>query len=274
MMLEDHAGDIIHKARTTAKVPLATAATAAGLSPAELERLEATGACEQKPDWNALASVLGLHGSKLEAVAHGWLPQPPELRRWRELRPITTTQGGNTVNCYLLWDPSTRSAALFDTGWNLAPIQELIEENRLELKYLFLTHSHQDHVAALKILQITWPNVVLFFGPLNQCPALNKLLTGFMTLGSLCISARETPGHSEDGVTYVINNFLGNPSPVAMVGDCLFAGSMGRGFQSAKLLKQKVQKHILSLPAETLLCPGHGPLTTVAQEKAQNPFFP
>ena len=93
-------------------------------------------------------------------------------------------------------------------------------------------------------------------------------------MGSLSISARETPGHSEDGVTYVIANFPGNQPPAAIVGDCLFAGSMGRGFQSAKLLKQKVQKHILRLPAETLLCPGHGPLTTVAQEKAHNPFFP
>ena len=212
--------------------------------------------------------------AKLEAVAHGWLPQPPELGRWQELRQITTTQGGNTVNCYLLWDASTRSAALFDTGWNMAPIQAVIEENRLELKYLCLTHSHQDHVAALKILQITWPNATLFFGPLNQCPALGKLLAGFTTLGNLCISARETPGHSEDGVTFVITNFPGNPPPAAIVGDCMFAGSMGRGFQSAKLLKQKVQKHILSLPSEALLCPGHGPLTTVGQEKAHNPFFP
>jgi glyoxylase-like metal-dependent hydrolase (beta-lactamase superfamily II) len=58
-----------------------------------------------------------------------------------------------------------------------------------------------------------------------------------------------------------------------VVGDTIFAGSMGRGNQSWELAKQAVKEQILSLPSDTLLCPGHGPLTTVAEEKAHNPFF-
>ena len=60
---------------------------------------------------------------------------------------------------------------------------------------------------------------------------------------------------------------------VAIVGDALFAGSIGRGNQSWELARQKVREQIFSLPPDTLLCPGHGPLTTVAEEKAHNPFF-
>ena len=60
---------------------------------------------------------------------------------------------------------------------------------------------------------------------------------------------------------------------MAMVGDAIFAGSMGRGNQSWDLAKDKVRENIFSLPPETLICPGHGPLTTVADEKANNPFF-
>jgi len=57
------------------------------------------------------------------------------------------------------------------------------------------------------------------------------------------------------------------------VGDAIFAGSIRRGNQSWDLAKQKVREQILTLPPETLICPGHGPLTTVAEEKAHNPFF-
>ena len=60
---------------------------------------------------------------------------------------------------------------------------------------------------------------------------------------------------------------------VEFVGDSIFAGSMGRGNQSWELARQKVREQILTLPPDTLVCPGHGPLTTVAEEKEHNPFF-
>ena len=59
----------------------------------------------------------------------------------------------------------------------------------------------------------------------------------------------------------------------SIIGDTIFAGSMATGFQSWDELKESVRGQIFSLPDDTLLCPGHGPLTTVAQEKAHNPFF-
>ncbi|MEJ7703226.1 MAG: MBL fold metallo-hydrolase [Geodermatophilaceae bacterium] len=83
-------------------------------------------------------------------------------------------------------------------------------------------------------------------------------------------SARLTAGHSAGGITYVIN---GLARPVAIVGDSLFAGSMGGGAVSySDAVRNNVEK-ILTLPDETIVCPGHGPLTTVGKEKRENPFF-
>ena len=70
---------------------------------------------------------MGLHPGKLEAIAGGWLPSVKDLGGWRELRCLTTTAGGMAVNCYLVWDEVSREAALFDTGWEAAPVAELAE---------------------------------------------------------------------------------------------------------------------------------------------------
>ena len=95
----------------------------------------------------------------------------------------------------------------------------------------------------------------------------------FIHLGSLRITHRDTPGHAEDGVTYIVGTWPEDAPHVAIVGDAIFAGSIGRGNQSWDVAKQKVREQILTLPPETLICPGHGPLTTVAEEKEHNPFF-
>src|SRR6267154_3410314 len=153
MNLEDHLGDIIGKAGTSANVPAEDAAAAAGLSIDEFSALEETGKLATRPNFQALAGKLGLHGAKLEGIANGWLPRKRDLSLWRELRQITTAGTGFKVNCYLIWDEVTREAALFDTGFEAQPIFDLIAENKLELKHLFITHTHADHVAALDPLR-------------------------------------------------------------------------------------------------------------------------
>ncbi len=92
-------------------------------------------------------------------------------------------------------------------------------------------------------------------------------------LGSLRIKHRETPDHAEDDVTCLIGNCPADAPQVAVVGDALIAGSIGRGNQSWDLARQRVREQILTLPLDALLCPGHGPLTTVAEEQTPNPFF-
>lgn len=273
MNLEDHLGDVLRKARMMNHVSPATAAAAAGLSEAELSALEDSGQFSKRPDFGRLAETLQLSAPKLEQLAQGWLPSGKELSRWRELRMFTTDDGGMAVNCYLVWDEATREAALFDTGWNARVILDAVAREKLQLRHIFITHSHHDHVAALAELRAAIPGIRVHSSsksaPLDQRNKPNECVQ----LGGLRITHRDTPGHAEDGVTYLIGNWPEDAPHVAIVGDAIFAGSMGGAPQHGALAKQAVREQVLSLPEDTLIGPGHGPLTTVREEKENNPFF-
>ena len=273
MTLEDHLGDIIRKGRLASGAAAKAAAEAAGLTEAELSALEETGRVTGTVHWLALGQVTGLNGDKLERISQGWLPAARDLSQWRELREITTIANDLAVHCYLIWDEGSREAALFDTGWDAAPIFQLIDEHGLNLQHLFLTHTHEDHVAGMAAVRARFPKVHFHTNAKSAPPQHRNRANDFTHLGSLRLTNRDTPGHAEDGVTYIVGNWPDDAPHVALVGDAIFAGSMGRGNQSWDLARQKVREQILTLPEETLLCPGHGPLTTVAEEKANNPFF-
>jgi hydroxyacylglutathione hydrolase len=271
--LEDHIGDIIRKARAMSGVSLEEAAQAAELSERELAALETSGQAGKEPNLPALAKLIGLNRAKLEAIANGWLPAEKDLSRWRELRCLTTTAETMAVNCFLVWDEVSREAALFDSGWDGRPILQVIADNQLQLRHFFITHSHTDHIAGLSVVRERFPKARLHSSsnsaPLDQRNRPND----FIHLGNLRITHRDTPGHAEDGASYIVGTWPDDAPHVAIVGDALFAGSIGRGNQSWEIAKQRIRDQIFTLPPETLICPGHGPLTSVAEEKAHNPFF-
>lgn len=274
MNLEDHPGDIIRKARTISNISTAVAAQSARISEGELAALEETGKSTGKINFTALAPLIGLNAAKLEGIANGWLPSTKDLSIWREIRVITTNgDDGLSVNCYLVWDEVTREAALFDTGLDAKPVLDIISSEQLQLKYIFITHSHWDHVEALPKIREAWPKVRIRSSSKNAPVDQRNKNAEIVHLGGLRVTHRETPGHAEDGVTYMIGNWQEDAPYLAVVGDAIFAGSMGNGNGAWDLAKQKVREQILSLPTETLICPGHGPLTTVAEEKEHNPFF-
>jgi glyoxylase-like metal-dependent hydrolase (beta-lactamase superfamily II) len=273
MNLEDHLGDIVRKARKAANVSAEEAAKAAGISTDELSALENSGRSSKPLNYPALAQALHLSAPKLESIAKGWLPSPKDLSTWRELRVISTEQGGNTVNCYLVWDEVSREAALFDTGWTAEPIFKIIDAEQLQLRHLFLTHTHEDHVAAMGAIRERFPKILIHTDSKSAPPQHKNRRNDCVHVGSLRVTNRETPGHAEDGVIYLVGNFPEDAPHVGIIGDTIFAGSMATGFLSWDGLKERVRSQIFSLPSETLLCPGHGPLTTVAEEKEHNPFF-
>src|SRR5262245_16778712 len=135
MNLEDHLGDVIRKARAMSNVSPADAARAANLTEAALSALEDSGNVHGNPNFDALASVLSLNPFKLKKLAAAWNPTSKDLSLWRELRVVTTSAQGITVNCYLIWDEVSREAALFDTGWEADPILQLIQENQIILRH-------------------------------------------------------------------------------------------------------------------------------------------
>jgi glyoxylase-like metal-dependent hydrolase (beta-lactamase superfamily II) len=273
MNLEDHLGDIIRKARTINNVSTSAAANAAGISESELAALEETGKSSGKINFPALGKIIGLAPQKFEAIASGWLPSPKDLSVWREIRVITTSTDGLSVNCFLVWDEVTRDAALFDTGLDAKPILDCITAENLQLKHIFITHSHWDHVEALPKIREAWPKARIHSSSKNAPVDQRNKTAEIVHLGGLRVTHRDTPGHAEDGVTYMVGNWQEDAPLIAIVGDTIFAGSMGNGNGAWDLARQKIREQILSLPADTLICPGHGPLTTVAEEKANNPFF-
>ena len=273
MNLEDNLGDVIRKAAKAATVSHEAAALAAGLSIEELNAVVQTGQPNAKTNYAALAKALKLNASKLEGIAQGWTPAPKDTSAWREFRMITTEGDGMTVNCYLVWDEITREAALFDTGFSAEPVFKILDEEKLQLKHLFITHTHADHIAALEPIRARFPQVTMHTDAKAAPPPHKNRRDECVHLGSLRITNRETCGHADDHVIYILGNFPGGVPQVGIIGDTIFSGSLATGFISWDQLKERVSSQIFSLPAETLLCPGHGPLTTVAEEKEHNPFF-
>ena len=139
MPLEDHIGDICRKARLQTQTPIGEAVTLAGLTEAQLQEWETEGVIEGDVEVVALAERLGLDVAKAQAVANGWEPELVDLARWRELRMVTTTEGF-AVNSFVAWDPDSRSAAIFDTGWFADDLFQIADENELKVEHLFITH--------------------------------------------------------------------------------------------------------------------------------------
>ena len=273
MQLEDHFGEVIRKGRKILDLPARASAAAAGISETELTALEESGQCSKPINFTALGQTIGMNAAKLESLYRGWLPAPKDLKRWQELRVITTKDDSMSVHCYLIWDATKREAALFDTGMDATPVLAELAAQKLQLRHIFITHSHWDHIHCLGDIRKAFPEAQIH-SRIQGAPKTQQLQLGdIFNLGGLRITHRETPGHAADGVTYLINGWPHNAPQVAIVGDTIFAGSMGNGNGQWALARQKVREEILVLPADTLLCPGHGPLTTVGEELANNPFF-
>lgn len=217
-----------------------------------------------------VASPLGLDADTLvERAKEAWTPEPVDLEG---LCQYNTVYDDMTVNNYLVWDPISREAALFDTGTDAGRAIGLVNELDLKLTQLFLTHTHLDHIMDRAAVEAHNPEVKTFVCALEPAAGATRFQPGdAFSVGTLRLSTRLTKGHSPGGTTYVIN---GLARPVAIVGDALFAQSMGGGIVSYQDALATNRAELFSLQDDTIICPGHGPMTTVGEEKAHNPFYP
>jgi hydroxyacylglutathione hydrolase len=265
--LEDNVGDIIGKAQRGLGISDSKLAKEAHVAPETIRKLR-----EGEVDEAALLSVapiLGLNGQALRQLAIGeWHPKKNETHDG--LAQFNTDYHGMAVNAYLVWDPTSHGAAAFDTGADSSEMVRFANRHKLDVQLILLTHAHADHVADLpRLREETGADV---FTPAREpVPGAELIEEGKrFRLGNLQIDTRLTWGHSPGGMTYVVT---GLAHPIAVVGDSLFAGSMGGGNVSyQEALRNNLEK-ILTLPDDTIICPGHGPMTTVGEEKEHNPFF-
>ena len=183
----------------------------------------------------------------------------------------TYSLGPYETNCYLVTTPGSTDCWIVDCGFEPDPMLDHIAEQGLRPTALLLTHTHPDHVADLVRLKKE-TGAPAYVGALESAAGAEGFAEGrIFDLGNLKIETRQTSGHSVGGITYVVS---GLEQLLAVVGDAVFAGSMGGGLVSYAEALANNRKKILSLPDETVLCPGHGPLTTVGEEKRHNPFYP
>ena len=212
-----------------------------------------------------LAATLGLGADALAAsYRQTWQPRDPGPIAGFAI--FTTPFGDMTVNSYVVFDPATREAAAFDTGADCTGMLAL----GVNIRQIFLTHIHSDHIGDLDRLnqQTGAPAFVSTREPLAGAEPFADGRE--FQVGSLRIQPRRTSGHTRGGTSYVVT---GLARRLVFTGDALFAGSMGGALVDYREALQTNRENIFSLPADTVICPGHGPLTTVGEEQQHNPFF-
>jgi glyoxylase-like metal-dependent hydrolase (beta-lactamase superfamily II) len=267
--LEDNFTDVIAKAQRGLDMSDAELASRAGVSRADLAAVKAGQPID--PVLRRIARHLRLGPNSLESLAHNrWYPEQPVFHRGFAM--FNAPYEGMAVNSYLVWDGRTREAAAFDTGGDSGSLIDLARAEGLQVRYLFLTHTHEDHVADLaRLVRDTGCEVWSSELEPSAHPGARVFRENdHFHLGEIAIKTLLTTGHSPGQTTYFVT---GLDWPLAIVGDSLFAASIGGSrTHFADQYRNDVEK-IFTLPRDTVFACGHGPLTTLNQERLNNPFF-
>jgi glyoxylase-like metal-dependent hydrolase (beta-lactamase superfamily II) len=204
------------------------------------------------------------------------------------------------VNCYIVADEKSREAAVFDPGGDVDLILKTLASEGLTVTHIFNTHAHWDHVGGnLRLHKVTGAPIIIHR---DEAPALESAQSRAaefgasaenseaevfvaegdeVSVGSIVFKVLDLRGHSRAGLGFVFEGTLEENGKkenrkAVICGDALFAGSIGRtDFPGGnlELLLTNIRDKIFTLPDDTLVLPGHGPVSTVGREKATNPFF-
>jgi hydroxyacylglutathione hydrolase len=193
------------------------------------------------------------------------------------------------VNCFILADEKTKEAVVIDPGDDAQDILRVIKDKGLRVRYIVNTHAHFDHVGANKAVKdATGAELLLHeadapvlatvgsqsrsFGmnPVSSPPPDRLLKHGdTIVAGEVSLKVMHTPGHTPGGISLLEQGLV-------FTGDALFAGSIGRtDFPGGDLrtLIRSIKTNLMTLPDDTKVFSGHGPASTIGDERAENPFL-
>ena len=267
--IEDNFSDVIAKAQRGLAITDAQLCERADVSREDLAAVKSGHLLDAVI--RRVARHLSLGPNALEELAHKkWYPEVPVFPHGFAI--FNTPYEDLTVNSYLVWDARARVGAAFDTGADCGAMLDLIATERIRLQMIFITHTHDDHVADLKRLaKESGAEVWASEKEPSDLPGAKTFKeNAHFHVGSLAIKTLLTWGHSRGQTTFYVT---GLSYPLAVVGDSLFSCSIGGSPHHLGDQHRNDVEKILTLPRNTVLACGHGPLTTVAQEKRHNPFF-
>ena len=192
------------------------------------------------------------------------------------------------ANCYLVFDEESKEGIIIDPGAEEEKIFSECSKNSLKIRYIILTHGHDDHIGAVYGLKNTLGAKVLFNikddyliqGKTQKMTPYFKDIKAFegdeyvkngdkLEVQGMQINIIATPGHTPGGICILINNVL-------FTGDTLFQGSVGRTdleFGSHEILIKSINEKLMLLDPNTIVYPGHGNKTTIGQESKSNQFL-
>jgi hydroxyacylglutathione hydrolase len=202
----------------------------------------------------------------------------------------TLTVGPFQENCYVIGDEAAGAGAVVDPGDEATRIALAVEQTGLEIAQILITHAHIDHVGAVAALVDEYSCPVLMHAEaepmldqlptqammmglrFGKVPAVDRHIEGdeVLEVGDLRLKALYTPGHAPGHLALYAES-----ESAVFSGDALFAGSVGRTDLfggDMELLMRSINERLLALPDETRVYPGHGPQTTVGDERRYNPF--
>ena len=277
MPLEDEFSDILKKARIGQGLSVGDVSGMAGLSGADISAMERGEQVRDRAAVQALAEALRLRAEPLAQIAfRKWEPMTQNQPEW--IQTVYGSIGGYGVQGYIVSDEG--EAVVIDTAYNAPAMIEALDKLKLRLVGICLTHGHADHAEGIDRLLdhrevpvylgsedielLAWrPRAELLAAPTDG----HRIRVGHRTIHCLA-----TPGHTPGGICYRVDDLS---QPVCFVGDTLFAGSIGRSNPSSLYVThlRSVTHCVLALGPDYRLLPGHGPATTVAEERQHNPFM-
>ena len=272
--LEDELGDVLEKAMHRAGLTDESLAVLSGIRAGRI-----LDAIDYRSDLSAaelrkLAAVLGLNEVGLCALGAGNYPLPEIGALPFCVWPLRMKHGIGVANAYLVGECGSDRAVLFDTGAGIGALESVWPRSIRRLDAVFLTHVEAEHAGGLCEVVARFDVKSAFIPRGAEAPCGRPVGEGeTKVFGPLAITAFTTPGHAASHNCYVVSAPAARAGRHLLIsGDLIFAGSAGGGYFSHGQLQESMRRVLGAVPPQTVIAPGHGPLTTVENELRYNPF--